>query len=76
MKRLRRILWKLIGTTLHSTNTEIPYVINSEIGINEELEDEPRWKAYRRESNVDSELYFGYNLAKALKVCELDRCKL
>lgn len=69
----KRIIWQLIGNTLHSTNTSVQYVINSEMGINEELEDEPRWRAYRRESNVDSELYFGYNLAKALKACELNR---
>ena len=41
------------------------------------LEDElePEWQAFRCGDNVEVELYCGYNLAKALKLCENDRLR-
>lgn len=70
-----KILWTFIDGCLHSVKCYNQYNIILETALDENLEDEPRWRAFRREFNCDTELYSGYNLAKALKHCENDNAK-
>lgn len=71
----KRIIWSFISGSLYSIKCANLYVVTEEVALDDKLEDEPRWRAFRREFNCDTELYSGYNLAKALKHCEIDNEK-
>lgn len=69
----KRLIWHYSDRGCLQTgllNNGIQYIIEYKRPLEDELE--PEWKAFRRQANCDSEIYCGYNLAKALKHCEID----
>lgn len=67
----KRLVWFRYNDFDYTKQSDgISYKICYKHPLEEELE--PTWMAYRCENSCEIELYSGYNLAKAIKSCELN----